>query len=66
MSEDDHEHRVRERLLARGFELRKSSQAAPPGNCGKYMVFDPVTGGTLLGHRFDADLDDIEQWLSTR
>jgi hypothetical protein len=27
------------------------------------MVFDPVTGGTLLGHRFEANLDDIEAWL---
>ena len=27
------------------------------------MVFDPVTGGSLLGHRFDATLTDIERWL---
>jgi hypothetical protein len=43
--------------------MRRSRGAAPPGNLGKYMVFDPVTGGSLLGHRFDADLDDIEGWL---
>jgi hypothetical protein len=30
---------------------------------GRYMVFDPVTGGTLLGHRFDAELDEIEAWM---
>jgi len=63
MSDADREKRLQERLRARGFEMRKSKGAAPPGNCGKYMVFDPVTGGTLLGHRFDADLDDIEGWL---
>jgi hypothetical protein len=27
------------------------------------MVYDPLTGGSLLGHRFDATLADIERWL---
>lgn len=63
MAEDDREEAIRARIRARGFEIRKSRGAAPPGNQGKYMVFDPVTGGSLLGHRFDADLDDIERWL---
>jgi hypothetical protein len=61
--DEQREARLRERLRARGFDLRRSSGAAPPANCGKYMVFDPVTGGTLLGHRFEAELDDIEAWL---
>lgn len=63
MGEQDREEAVRERVRARGFEMRKSKGAAPPANLGKYMVFDPVTGSSLLGHRFDADLDDIERWL---
>lgn len=63
MEEDDREDRLRRKLKARGLDLRRSKGAAPPGNLGQYMVFDPVTGGTLLGHRFDADLDDIERWL---
>lgn len=54
---------LRERLQARGLDLRKSAGAAPPANCGLYMVFDPVTGATLLGHRFEASLDAIEAWL---
>jgi len=68
MSADDQqrEHRVREQLQARGLDLRRSAGAAPPTNAGQYMVFDPLTGGTLLGHRFDADLDDIEAWLISR
>lgn len=43
--------------------MRKSQGAAPPANKGEYMVYDPVTGGTLLGHQFDATLADIERWL---
>ena len=68
MSADDQQReiRVREQLHARGLDLRKSAGPAPPANAGRYMVFDPLTGGTLLGHRFDADLDDIEAWLTTR
>lgn len=66
MSDDQREARIRERLQARGFDLRKSSGANPPANCGKFMVFDPVTGGALLGHRFDAGLDDIDAWLGER
>jgi hypothetical protein len=63
MTDNEREAAIRERVRARGFEMRKSQGAAPPGNLGQYMVFDPVTGGSLLGHRFDADLDDIERWL---
>ena len=59
----DREERLRRKLNDRGLDMRKSRGAAPPGNLGKYMVFDPLTGGSLLGHRFDADLDDIERWL---
>jgi len=68
MSADDQERetRVREQLQARGLDLRRSAGAVPPANVGRYMVFDPLTGGTLLGHRFDADLDQIEAWLATR
>ncbi len=68
MSADDRERedRVREQLQARGLDLRRSAGTAPPANAGQYMVFDPLTGGTLLGHRFDADLDQIEAWLATR
>ena len=55
---------LRERVRARGFEMRKSQGATPPAaNQGEYMVYDPVTGGSLLGHRFDATLADIERWL---
>lgn len=63
MNDDEREARLLERVRARGFEMRKSQGASPPANLGKYMVFDPVTGGSLLGHRFDADLDAIEAWL---
>lgn len=63
MTDNEREAAILERVRARGFEMRKSRGAAPPGNMGLYMVFDPVTGGSLLGHRFDADLDEIERWL---
>jgi len=63
MDNNERENTVRERVRACGFEMRRSQGAAPPANLGQYMVFDPVTGGSLLGHRFDADLDDIERWL---
>ena len=62
-TEEQRAARLRERLQARGLDLRKSAGAAPPANCGRYMVFDPVTGGTLLGHRFEASLDEVETWL---
>ena len=63
MDNNEKEEQLRDRVRTRGFEMRKSQGAAPPANEGKYMVFDPVTGGSLLGHRFDADLEDIERWL---
>ena len=63
MDNNEKERLVRERVRARGFEMRRSQGAAPPGNLGEYMVYDPVTGGSLLGHRFDATLADIENWL---
>ena len=63
MDNNERERLLRKRVRARGFEMRRSQGAAPPANLGQYMVFDPVTGGSLLGHRFDADLDDIERWL---
>lgn len=63
MDINEKENWLRERVRARGFEIRKSQGAAPPANQGRYMVYDPVTGGSLLGHRFDASLEDIEAWL---
>lgn len=63
MDDSEREADIRARLKARGLDLRKSKGASPPGNLGRYMVFDPLTGGTLLGHRFDADLDQIEAWM---
>ena len=63
MDTQEKEEWLSERVRARGFEMRKSKGAAPPANLGHYMVFDPVTGGSLLGHRFEASLEDIERWL---
>jgi hypothetical protein len=63
MTDEDREARLRAQLVARGLDLRKSSGALPPANLGQYMVFDPLTGATLLGHRFDADLDAVAAWL---
>jgi hypothetical protein len=63
MTDTERETRLRARLQARGLDLRKSAGAAPPANMAEYMVYDPVTGATLLGHRFDADLDAVEAWL---
>ncbi len=64
MDIDEKERQLRERVRARGFEMRKSAGAAPPANQGEYMVYDPVTGGSLLGHHFEATLNDIERWLA--
>ncbi|NIW25162.1 MAG: hypothetical protein GWN29_11665 [Gammaproteobacteria bacterium] len=63
MDNNERERLLQERVRARGFEMRKSRGAAPPANHGEYMVYDPVTGGSLLGHQFDATLADIERWL---
>ena len=64
MDNNEKEDMLRERVRARGFEMRKSQGAAPPANQGQYMIYDPVTGGVLLGHRFDATLADIERWVA--
>ena len=63
MNENEREQRIIEQLGTRGFKLRKSRQYDPPGNLGEYMVYDPLTGASLLGHRFDARLDDIGRWI---
>ena len=66
MDNNEQERMLLERVRARGFEMRKSRGASPPANQGEYMVYDPVTGSSLLGHRFDATLADIERWLAQK
>jgi hypothetical protein len=50
MDNNERERVLRERVRARGFEMRKSQGATPPAaNQGEYMVYDPLA--------------DIERWL---
>lgn len=56
------ERRVRRACARQEMVIRKSRQAYSCNNQGAYMVLD-LNNRILWGERFDATLDQIEQWL---
>ncbi len=65
-AEDDTGREAKLRRLAkrRGYLIRKDRARSINGDhFGDYMVVDADRNFIVLGSRFDATLDDIEEWL---
>jgi hypothetical protein len=61
------ESALRRLAKRRGFSVRTSRQRKNVPNIdnfGDYMLVDASTNGVVLGERFDATLEDIDQYLS--
>jgi hypothetical protein len=53
---------LRARAKRHGYVIRKSRQSILD-NLGNYMLVDGETNAVVLGSRFEADLEDIAQFL---
>jgi hypothetical protein len=59
------ESALRTRAEREGYSVRKSRRAVDGlENRGEYMLVDSRTGFPVLGFKFDAELEDISQFLS--
>lgn len=62
-----HEDRVRRLARRHGYRLHKSRQwkdVPNLDNFGEYMLIDADRNGIVLGSRFDATLEEIEEFFS--
>jgi hypothetical protein len=59
------ESRVRSRARRHGYRVIKSRRALSIDNAGAFMLVDGATNFVVLGSRFDADLDEIEDFFDT-
>ena len=58
------ERALRAELNRDGYIIRKSRRKTPTlDDFGGYMVLDARMNVPVLGYRWDADLDDIEEWM---
>ncbi|MGY3584346.1 hypothetical protein ACVIGB_006596 [Bradyrhizobium sp. USDA 4341] len=52
------------RLAARnGYRLAKSRRQDPLENCGEFMLIDCSINAPVLGFKYDADLNEIAEFL---
>ena len=58
------EQRLRRRARRMGLTLRKSRAARGIDNLGGYMVLHTERWMTIVGHRFELTLDEVEEWLA--
>ena len=56
---------IREKLRKQGYIMRKSRAAISYDNMGEYMVIDSKTNSVVIGSRYDATIEDIEEWFVT-
>ena len=62
------ESRVRSLAHRHGYKVRKSRQwknVPNLDNFGDYQLIDTEINGVVLGSRYDATLDLIEEWLTS-
>jgi hypothetical protein len=57
------ESRVRSLATRRGHRVLKSRQQIHLDNCGEYMLLRNDDNICVLGNRYDATLDDIEEYF---
>ena len=57
------ENRVRKLAKREGYALHKSRSQCSADNLGDFMLVDASRNFVVLGSRFDASLEDIEEYL---
>jgi hypothetical protein len=57
------EARVRRLAARHGYYVRKSRQVHPLENLGEYMLLEASRNIPMLGFRFDASLEEIEEFF---
>jgi hypothetical protein len=62
-SERNQEQRLRRRASSRGFAVYKSRQSPHFDNQGLYMLAELRNNSLVLGERYDASLNEIEEYL---
>ena len=60
---DSSESRIRKLATRCGYRVLKSRKAISADNLGDYMLVDARGNFLVIGPRFDASLDEIEQYL---
>jgi hypothetical protein len=60
------ENRLRKLAHRRGYRIQKSRRQVDMDNFGEYMLIDIRFNAAILGSRYDATLDDIEEFLKAR
>jgi hypothetical protein len=55
--------RLKERAIRKGYRISKSSQPLNLNNKGQYRLIDWDHNTVILGERFDASLEAIEEFL---
>lgn len=60
------ESAIRARAKRSGCLLRKSRRDISLDNFGEYMLVDGSTNTVVRGGRFDADLNEVAEFLETR
>lgn len=55
---------LRRALAKHDYVMRKSRRAPGLDNAGEFMLVDARTGFSAIGHRYDADLDELTEFLN--
>lgn len=63
MTDKQYESRLRRIAAKQGYVIRKSRQEIHGNNLGEYRLIDVYMNAVVLGPRFDADLDQIVEFL---
>ena len=57
------ENKLRRKAIKNGCRIVKSRQCISADNMGDYMLIDDKTNGVIMGARYDATLEQIDQYL---
>lgn len=58
------ENSIRKLADREGYVLHKSrAETETLDDHGEYMLIDPSNGGSVLGHKWDATLEEVESFL---
>ena len=60
------EGKLRSRARRSGYAIRKSRRPVSIDNFGEFMLVDVAMNLIVLGSRYDATLENIEEYLGTR
>ena len=66
ITKEPSESAMRRRALCRGYRVLKSRQQEHCNNLGKYQLVDRWQNIVVLGDSFEADLDDVAEFLADK